>query len=92
MSRITLYEDVNFKVQGELLDGHFFMHVDVSHYNKSVRKKMLSVWEDIKEEVWLNGWNFIFGYNTNAKFAKLFGWKKVEEDGAPERMYVWALK
>lgn len=92
MSRITIYEDEDFRVQGETLAGQFFIHVDAHNYSKSVRKKMDLVWKDIKEEAWLNGWDFIFSYNTNTKFAKLFGGQKVIDDDLPGEMCVWALK
>lgn len=92
MSRITIYEDEDFRVQGETLAGQFFIHVDAYNYKKSVRKKMGLVWDDIKEETWLNGWDFIFSYNTNAKFAKLFGGEKVVAEDLPGEMYSWALK
>lgn len=85
----TIYEDEDFRIQGELLDEHFFVHVETYNYSKSVKKKMDSVWEDIKEEVWMNGWDFVFSYNTNTKFAELFGGKKVE---GVVGMYTWALK
>lgn len=38
------------------------------------------------EEVWLSGWDRIFSYNTNEKFAKLFGGELVDKD---LRMYVY---
>ena len=92
MSRVTIYEDEDFRVQGEVMEDLFYMHVDVSNYNRSVRKKMNSVWVDIQEEVWMNGWDHIFSYNTNSKFAKLFEWEEVAKvDGAGE-VYAWALK
>ena len=56
MSRVILYKDSDFCVEGEVMDDLFYMHVNVSNYNKSVKKKMNSVWSDIQEEVWLHGW------------------------------------
>lgn len=91
MSRITIYEDDDFRIQMDLISGQPFMHVDAYNYNKSVKKKMLSVWKDIQEEVWNNGWDFIFSYNTNAKFARLFGWSKVDVDNITGEMYSWRL-
>lgn len=88
MSRVTVYEDEDFCVQGEVMEDHFYLHVDAYHYSKSVKKKMLDVWSDIQREVWLNGWDRIFSYNTNEKFAKLFGWKLINKD---MRIYVWEL-
>lgn len=84
----TIYEDDDFRVHGEVLEGFFYMHVSVKNYSKAVRKRMKSVWEDVQKEVWLNGWDHIFSYNTNEKFAKLFGWRLVNKD---LRMYVWEL-
>lgn len=90
MSKIiaTLYENDDFKVEGEVVDNLFYLHVSVDNYNKSVRRKLKSVWKDIQEEVWLNGWDHIFSYNTNERFAKLFGWKVVDKDLG---VYVWEL-
>lgn len=90
MSSVVIYSDKDFSVRMELLSGQPFMHVDVSNYNKHVKSKMLSVWEDIKHEMWLDGWAAIFSYNTNSKFAKMFGWSRKE--GYPEGMYSWELK
>ena len=44
MSRVILYKDADFCVEGEVMDDLFYMHVNVSNYNKSVKKKMNSVW------------------------------------------------
>lgn len=90
MSSVILYEDDDFTVHMELLEGQPFMHVDARNYSKEIRKRMLSVWGDIKNEMWLDGWAYIFSYNTNAKFAKLFGWTRL--DNYPEGMYSWELK
>ena len=92
MSRVTIYEDEDFRVQGEVMEDLFYMHVDVSNYNRSVRKKMNSVWSDIQEEVWMNGWEHIFSYNTNSKFAKMFGWERIASVGGAGEVYAWALK
>ena len=92
MSRVTIYEDEDFRVQGEVMEDLFYMHVDVSNYNKLVKKKMDSVWADIQEEVWLHGWEHIFSYNTNSKFAKLFGWEKIASVLGAGEVYAWALR
>ena len=92
MSRVTIYEDEDFRVQGEVMEDLFYMHVDVSNYNRSVRKKMNSVWSDIQEEVWMNGWEHIFSYNTNSKFAKMFGWERVASVLGAGEVYAWALR
>lgn len=90
MSNIsTLYEDVDFRVRGEVIDDFLYVHVDAYNYNKPIKARMLSVWDDIKEEVWLNGWDRVFSYNTNEKFAKVFGGTLVDKN---LRMYVWELK
>ena len=88
MSRVIIYEDEDFRVQGEVMEDHLYLHVDAYNYSKLVKKKMFGVWDDIQQEVWLNGWDRIFSYNTNEKFAKMFGWKLVNKD---LRMYVWEL-
>ena len=92
MSRVILYQDSDFCVEGEVMDDLFYMHVNVSNYNKSVKKRMNSVWADIQEEVWLHGWEHIFSYNTNSKFAKLFGWGKVASVLGAGEVYAWALR
>lgn len=89
MSKTVIYNDADFLVEGEVIDCHFYVHIAAYNYNKSVKKKMWSVWGDIKEEVWLNGWDRIFSYNTNEKFAKMFNGTLVDKK---LRMYVWELK
>lgn len=89
MSKVVLYKDEDFYVTGETIDEHIYVHVSANNYSKAIKIKMISVWNDIREEVWLSGWDRIFSYNTNGKFAKLFGGKLVDKD---LRMYVWELK
>ena len=89
MSKVVLYEDEDFCVTGETIDEHIYVHVSAYKYSKAIKIKMASVWNDMCEEVWLSGWDRIFSYNTNEKFAKLFGGKLVDKD---LRMYVWELK
>ena len=36
------------------------------------------------------GWAAVFSYNTNSKFAKMFGWSR--KDDYPWGMYSWELK
>lgn len=91
MSRVVLYKDEDFCVEGEVMEDLFYMHVNVSRYGKSIKKKMDSVWADIQEEVWLHGWEQIFSYNTNSKFAKMFGWKKIASVEGAGEVYVWDL-
>ena len=89
MSSMVLYEDEDFSVTGQVVDDFFYVHVTARYYSRSIKGRMLSVWEDIKREVWLNGWDRIFSYNTNEKFAKMFCGHLVDKN---IRMYVWELK
>lgn len=92
MSNVIIYEDDDFVVRGEVLLDNPFIHVSVHNYNKSVRKRMLSVWCDIKQELWTNGWDFVFSHSTNAKFARLFGGNRLEAADLPGEMFIWELK
>lgn len=88
MCKAALYEDEDFVVTGEVIGEHLFVHITVHRYNKTIRKRIFSVWGDIKDEAWVNGWDRVFSYNTNEKFAKLLSGRVVDEK---LRVFAWEL-
>jgi len=92
---LILYEDEDIRFTGEVIHKDFYIHVSVFNYSKSVKKKIAEIWNVISEEVFLAGWDYILSYNTNVKFAKMFGFeyfKSIQYEDVEYEVYKWELK
>lgn len=69
----TYHEDENFKVILEDIDGYLFIHVEVFNYNKTVKQRMMLMWEDVKNWADVTHYDGINCYTPNPKFVKLLG-------------------
>ena len=72
MSNLVLHQEDDFELIGEDVDGQLFIHCTVHKFNKSVLKQMREVFEVVQEQSKEVGYNEIFSYTSNPKFAKLF--------------------
>jgi len=75
---VEIYNDGNFEVQAEEKDGIVFLHCQASEFNKSVWKTMKAVMEEIKVASSFHGWDEIFTYTRNGKFARLLGAEPID--------------
>jgi len=53
----------------EYLDGCLFIHCDVESFSASSLKTMKLVWGWIKESAFMQGYDHIYTYTKNLKFA-----------------------
>ena len=68
---VEVYSDEDFQVEVEERDGILFLHCEVEKYNKTVKKRMQEVFQDIKDACVFFGWDAIHAYTPNPKFSKL---------------------
>lgn len=92
----TVYEDEDFSVVLEERCSILFLHCYVDNYSKSVKKKMLDVFEELKQAAFYNGWGELYSYTPNGKFARLLpGAEKIdsfEEGGTEYEVFEWVLQ
>lgn len=92
---IEIYSDENFDVKVEEQEGIMFLHCDVENFNKSVLKQMKAVMEEIKVAAFCHGWDEIFSYTPNPKFAKMLGGESIDSFRTNNQDYEvmrWALE
>ncbi len=92
----TVYEDEEFSVVKEVVQGVCFFHCYVESFSKSTLKRMREVWEDVKTVSKQEGWIAIHSYTRNPRFAMaLPGAEKLSEFSAEGKHYEviqWVLK
>ena len=91
---IEIYDDGDFNVKVEEQDGIMFLHCDVENFNKTVLKNMRTVFEEIKVAAAYFGWEEIFSYTPNPKFAKILGGESInsfEVCGKTYEVMKWEL-
>lgn len=67
------YEDEDFMLKVEELDGHLFMHVDVTNWTPSSYKRGVEKFEEVIKRAYWGGYEAVYTYIKNPKFAKMFG-------------------
>lgn len=93
-NNVILCDTDEFKFTGEVIDGNFYLHCDVKKTSHNVIKHIRDAFEIVKQQVYLEGWNFIFTYSTNAKWIKLFKGKlisTIQTENKEVGVYVWDL-
>lgn len=68
----TIYEDHTFRMVAEVVDEVMFVHCYVDEYNKTVKKNITAVFEEVKRAAQFFGWDAVHTYTDNPKFASLF--------------------
>ena len=87
MERKTYYEDDNFKVILEKLEGQMYIHVGIFQITKAVLKDIKRVWAEAVVEIWLDGYENLFTYTKDNRIVKLIGGAK--KVGQHENIEVW---
>lgn len=90
----TLAETENYLITLEERDGVLFVHMEVDFYNKTILKELRSLMEDLEREAWILGWDELFSYTANPKFARaLCDCKEIGEiEQENLKVMVWVLK
>jgi len=79
----TLYNEDDFcKVELEELDGYVYVHVTVKQWSKDVLRFIQEGWKVLEFELWLEGYDDIYSYRMNEKFAKLVTGREWEHIGS----------
>lgn len=73
VKRKVFEENDNFRVDLELIDGALFAHVEVFDTKLSTYKKMRESWSDLVKAAYFDGFEFIFSYTQNRRFADWLG-------------------
>mgnify|MGYP003134508966 CR=1 FL=1 len=98
MDRVVqhIYDDDDFSVKVECVDGVPFVHIDVERYSKTVRKNILAQFEELREALYAHGWERAYSYTRNEKFRKLVPKGEVidtfEYDDETYEVVKWELK
>jgi len=79
MSEVEIYNDGNFTVQVEEQEGIMFLHCQAEEFSKSIWKQMKVVMEEIKLASAAHGWEEMFTYTRNGKFARLLGAEPIDK-------------
>lgn len=92
----VLYEDEDFEVKSEILNGVLFYHIYVGDFSLSTYKKMKKVWEELKRNAKDEGWDAIHSYTQNLSFVEKFGGSRIATvvglTGDEYGVYRWELK
>jgi len=66
----TVCEDDAFKINIEEEQGHLFIHCVVHKHSKSTIKAIKDCFKTIKEELFTNGFDWLYCYTQNLRFAQ----------------------
>lgn len=93
--RRTYFDNSDFDMSLEEMDGHLFVHLVFFHVSKTSINKARSVWEEVKNKCYWLGYEHINTYTTDMRIVKLFdGWEHIGEykyEGKKYEVARWEL-
>lgn len=94
--RIKHYEDEDFRVEGVLFEGKYFLHITVERYSHNVQKRIDKLFEEMKTAAVSTGFvDEFYTATPNPRYARYLGGEHldtVEVDGETMEVFRWELK
>lgn len=87
MQRRTYYEEDNFKVYLEEINGQVAIHVAIYKFSKAILKDIKRVWAEVMVKMYLLGYEAAFAYTKDNRIVKLIG--GAEKVGEHQNYEVW---
>lgn len=91
LPRQTWYEDENYHMTYEEIDGVIFIHIEIATITKSVFKDIKQKWEDFKAKLYWLGHEWIFTYTTDLRIPNMIGGGKVVGKWNDKDVVAWEL-
>ncbi len=92
----TFYEDDNYKISLEEVDGYLMIHVAIYEFSKAILKELKHHWAVIRERAYASGYDKIYTYSQEERMFKFFPnatkLGEVEKDGITYGVWQWDLK
>lgn len=78
--RLLHYKCDDFKVEGEVFKGKYFLHINVNNYSHNVQKKIELLFEEMKTAALSVGFpDKFYAILPNEKYAEYMGGTKIGE-------------
>ena len=93
--RVTHYEDADFKVEGEIIKGQYFIHVTFEKYSHNIQKKVDKVFLNMINAAKESGFPKVFyGVPDHPSFARYMGWEHFGflEDNGTKEIFKWDIQ
>lgn len=94
-SRITHYEDEDLKLEGEVVEGEYFVHLSFNKFNHTIQKKTNVLFVELTEAMKQAGYpERMYALLENKKYAEYMGGsfvKDIYKDDKVYGVYVWAV-
>jgi len=87
-----IYQDDDLVVQAEIVEGNPYLHCKVLNFKKSVMKRGIVVWEDIKEGFYYEGFDNIYSLSHNSRFIKFINGSLLETLDNGMGVYKWETR
>lgn len=92
----TYYEDDDYKLSLEELDGQLFVHLALYHASKSILRSVLERWCEIKAKCYWLGYEAIYTYTTDDRMKLFFPYcteiSEYDYRGKKYKVLKWELK
>lgn len=91
MQRKTYYEDDNFRVYLEEINGEVAIHVAIFTFSKSIFKQIRSVWAEVALKMYFLGYEKLFAYTKDNRIIKMIGGAKMLKEVEDYEVWEWEL-
>lgn len=71
LDRRNYIDDEFIKMDYEDIDELLYVHMKVKQWSRSVFEYIKAVWDMFKHDAYYNGYDYVFTYTENEKFARM---------------------
>lgn len=91
MERKTYYEDENFRVYLEDINGQVAIHVAIYNISKSVFKQIKQKWAEVLVKMYYAGYEEVFAYTKDSRIVKMIGGAEMVGEAKGYEVWKWEL-
>lgn len=89
--RTTWYEDDDYNMSYEIIDGHVFVHIVLNTISKSILSNIKEKWTGFKLRLYSLGYEYVHTYTDDLRIVNLVGGGKVVGDWKDKKVVSWEL-
>lgn len=89
--RTPWYEDENYELSYEIIDGHVFVHIILNTISKSILSDIKAKWNDFRLRLYSLGYEYVHTYTDDLRIVNLVGDGVVVGEWNNKKVISWEL-
>lgn len=91
MQRETYYENNDFRVYLEEINGQVAIHVAIYNFSKAIFKDIKAIWAEVLIQMYYAGYEEVFAYTKDNRIVKMIGGATMVGEAKGYEVWKWEL-